>query len=66
MRMFSVEDKGIEHIVRLGVEGWWMGDRESWAMFTPSIYNIDAWENSDLLLITRESALDLIKKSTGF
>jgi CRP-like cAMP-binding protein len=66
MRMFSVDDKGIEHIVRLGVEGWWMGDRESWAMFTPSIYYIDAWENSDLLLITRESALDLIKKVSAF
>lgn len=66
MRMYSVDEKGIEHIVRLGVEGWWMGDRESWTMFTPSIYNIDAWENCDLLLITREGALDMIKKVPAF
>jgi CRP-like cAMP-binding protein len=29
MRQYSVDDKGVEHIVRLGVENWWMGDRES-------------------------------------
>ncbi|HEY1202245.1 MAG TPA: cyclic nucleotide-binding domain-containing protein, partial [Niastella sp.] len=36
MRMYSVDEKGIEHFVRLGVEGWWMGDRESWSMLTSS------------------------------
>src|SRR5215217_4392736 len=45
MRQYSVDDKGTEHIVRLGVEDWWMGDRESWVMVSPSIYNIDAWED---------------------
>ena len=25
--MYSVDDQGIEHLVQLGVEGWWMGDR---------------------------------------
>jgi CRP-like cAMP-binding protein len=66
MRMYSVDDKGIEHIVRLGVEGWWMGDRESWSMLTPSRYHIDAWENCDLLYITREGSLDLMKKVPAF
>lgn len=66
MRMYSVDDKGIEHIVRLGVEGWWMGDRESWSMQTPSLYNIDAWENCDLLYITREDTFELMKKVSAF
>lgn len=66
MRMYSVDDKGAEHIIRLGVEGWWMGDRESWAMNTPSNYNIDAWENSELLLVSRESTLELIKTIPAF
>lgn len=66
MRMYSVDDKGIEHIVRLGVEGWWMGDRESWSMLTSSRYHIDAWENCDLLYITREGSLDLMKKVPAF
>jgi len=66
MRQYSVDDKGAEHIVRLGVEGWWMGDRESWVMATPSMYNIDAWENSEMLLLNRENALELIRKVPAF
>jgi len=61
MRMYSVDDKGSEHMVRLGVEGWWMGDRESWVMLTPSLYNIDAWEDTEVLLISRGNSLELIK-----
>jgi CRP-like cAMP-binding protein len=66
MRMFSVDDKGAEHIVRLGVEGWWMGDRESWSQHTPSRYYIDAWENTDVLLVTRENTLELMKRVPVF
>jgi CRP-like cAMP-binding protein len=53
MRQYSVDDKGAEHMVRLSLENWWAGDRESFTMLTPSIYNIDAWEESDVLLITK-------------
>src|SRR5437764_14473098 len=53
MRQYSVDDKGIEHIVRLFIENWWVADRESYIMLTPSAYNIDAWEETNLLLFTR-------------
>src|SRR5436190_23056498 len=53
MRQYSVDEKGAEHIVRLAIENWWAGDRESYSMLTPSIYFIDAWEDTDALLITR-------------
>ena len=53
MRQYSVDDKGIEHIVRLFIENWWVADRESYIMLTPSAYNIDAWEETNLLLLTR-------------
>ena len=52
MRQYSVDEKGAEHIVRLSIENWWVGDRESAFNLTPSIYNIDAWEETDVLLIT--------------
>lgn len=54
MRQYSVNDKGAEHIVRLSIENWWAGDRESFTLGTPSIYNIDAWEDTDVLLSTKE------------
>ncbi|REA55507.1 Crp/Fnr family transcriptional regulator [Dyadobacter luteus] len=66
MRQYSVDDKGNEYIVRLGVEGWWMGDRESWVMATPSIYHIDAWEDTQMLLVTRGNVLELLKNVPAF
>jgi CRP-like cAMP-binding protein len=66
MRMYSVDDKGTEHIVRLGVENWWMGDMESFVMSLPSPYHIEAWEHCELLYITREGATDLQKKVQAF
>ena len=62
MRQYSVDDKGIEHIVHLSIENWWVGDRESYIMLTPSIYNIDAWEDTELLTITRADQLNLLEK----
>ncbi|HEV7380854.1 MAG TPA: Crp/Fnr family transcriptional regulator [Dyadobacter sp.] len=66
MRQYSVDDKGNEHFVRLGVEDWWMGDRESWVMATPSLYHIDAWEDTHMLLISRKNVLELLKNVPAF
>jgi CRP-like cAMP-binding protein len=51
-RQYSVDEKGVEHIVQLCIENWWAVDRESYIMLTPSIYNIDAWEEVDAILMT--------------
>jgi len=59
MRQYSVDDKGMEHIVRLSIENWWVNDRESFVMLTPTIYNIDAWEDTDLLTITNAGVIEL-------
>ena len=62
MRQYLVTDKGTEHVVHLGIENWWMGDRESWVMHKPSIYNIDAWEDTEMLLITKSDTLKLVQQ----
>ena len=61
LRQFSVDEKGIERIVRFGIEQWWMADRESFEMNTPSGYNIEALEDSEVLGITH-SALQQLKE----
>ncbi|MDB5284354.1 MAG: cyclic nucleotide-binding protein [Bacteroidota bacterium] len=53
MRQYSVDDKGTEHIIQLGIENWWCLERESFLMLTPSRYNIDAWEDTDLLMLKK-------------
>ncbi|MCE7064078.1 Crp/Fnr family transcriptional regulator [Dyadobacter sp. CY326] len=66
MRQYSVDDKGVEHIVNLFIENWWASDRESATMHTPSRYNIDAWEDTDLLVVTRAEMLELMEKIPAF
>ena len=53
MRQYTVDDKGAEHIFRLFIENWWAMDRESFLLQKPSTYFIDAWEDTDVLLIAR-------------
>lgn len=62
MRQYSVDEKGVEHIVNLYLETWWVSDRESAVMLTPSRYNIDAWEDTELLVSTVADMLDLMEK----
>jgi CRP-like cAMP-binding protein len=62
MRIYTVDDKGVEHIVRLLIENWLAVDRESFVMLTPSVYNIDAWEDTDVLIITKPDSMDLFNQ----
>lgn len=66
MRQYSVDDKGVEHIVQLYIEDYWASDRESAVMLTPSKYYIDAWEDTQLLVATVADMLDLIEKVPSF
>jgi CRP-like cAMP-binding protein len=66
MRQYSVDDKGVEHIVQLYIENYWASDRESAVMLTPSRYNIDVWEDTELLIATVADMLDLIEKIPAF
>jgi len=62
MRQYRVDDKGEEHIIRLFIENWWAADRESLMKQTPSIYFIDAWEDTEGLLVTKNALTDLIDR----
>jgi CRP-like cAMP-binding protein len=66
MRMYSVDDKGLEHVVRLGLEEWWMGDRESFFNRTPSRYHIDALEPCELLIVKKEGDAELISSIPAY
>ena len=60
MRQYRVDDKGEEHIIKLFIENWWASDRESLMNKTPSIYFIDAWEDTEALLVTKTNLEDLV------
>jgi CRP-like cAMP-binding protein len=60
MRQYTVDENGVEHITRLFIENWWVTNRESYATLTPSVYNIDAWEDCDVLLVKRDDFQKLL------
>ena len=62
MRQYSIDEKGIEHVIYLYIENYWASDRESMIMLTPSVFNIDAWEDTEILVITRAEMADLMSK----
>ncbi|TYP97439.1 CRP-like cAMP-binding protein [Tenacibaculum adriaticum] len=62
VRTYSVDDKGTEHIMNFSPENYWTGDRESLTNETPSKFNIEALENTEILLIKKEDFEMLCKK----
>lgn len=54
-RTYSVDQKGIEHIISFAVENWWVSDRESLLSGNPARFNIDVIEDSEILLISKDN-----------
>jgi CRP-like cAMP-binding protein len=61
LRLYSVDEKGGEHVLSLGVENWWVVDWESCVLLSASRYYIDALEDASLLLITHAQLQELIR-----
>lgn len=51
LRSYSIDEKGNEHILQFAPEGWWISDLYSFFTSENSKYNIDAVEDSELLII---------------
>ena len=66
LRSYTVDEKGSEHIIQFAFEGWWISDQYSFLTGEPSTYNIDALEDSELLLLTRQSEEQLLEKLPQF
>ena len=54
MRQYSTDERAKEHILNFYVENWLPSNRESFFMGIPSLTSIDAWEDTDLLLLDRQ------------
>ncbi|MCE7065083.1 Crp/Fnr family transcriptional regulator [Dyadobacter sp. CY326] len=66
MRMYRIGKNGTEHILRFGIEDWWMADYESYNTGNPSKNNIDALEDTDLLMLRKEHMDVLLKEIPRF
>ena len=66
LRTFTVDEKGNEPILQFSSEGWWVADLYSFLTDEPSIFNIEALEDCELLLITKQSWDILLEKVPAF
>jgi len=55
LRSYTIDEKGSEHILQFATEGWWMADLSSYVTGESSLFNIQAIEASELLLISKPS-----------
>lgn len=66
LRSYTVDEKGSEHILQFALEGWWAADLYSFLTDEPSLFNMEALEDTELLLITRPSWDILLQKVPKF
>ena len=66
LRSYTIDNKGTEHILQFAFEGWWIGDIYSFLTEKPSLFNIEALEECELLLLTKPSMELLFEKIPAF
>lgn len=62
LKSYSLDEKGQEHISLLAWEGWWVSDFKSFISEEKAILSIDAIEDSEVLLISRNNYEALLMK----
>ena len=55
LRLYTIDNKGKEHIAQFAPERWWVSDMDSFIKGVPATYFIDAVEDSLVLLIDSPS-----------
>ncbi len=62
MRAFLTDEKGDEHVIQFGFDDWYIGDMMSFLTGKPADYSIEAIEDCELLVFSRESMEDLYQQ----
>jgi CRP-like cAMP-binding protein len=66
LRSYHIDEKGTEHILQFASEGWWMADLSSYITGETSLFNIEALEDSQLLLLSKISWDQLMQRIPKF
>src|SRR3972149_5408401 len=69
LREYKIDNKGAEHIIQFAIEDWWVSDLNSFLSGLPASYNLDALQDSEVLLLNRsarETLLDNCPKMERF
>lgn len=62
VRVFYIDPKGLEHVLYFGFPDWWVGDIASFHALEPTYINVQAMEESWLLIFSKESIEQLFNE----
>ena len=62
MRLYFINRNGQEQITQFGIENWWITDYSSLETGQPSIYYIQAIEDSELISLNKKTMEELLLK----
>jgi len=60
LRQYTIDNKGTEHIIQFAIEDWWVSDLNSFLSGIPATENIDALEDSQVLLLEKSARDELL------
>lgn len=66
IRTYYIDENGSEVILQFAVEDWWVGDIGSFHDRTPSLFYIEAMEDSELLTLNTVSKAELLTRLPKF
>lgn len=66
LRAYSVDENGVEHILQFAPQNWWITDMFSILSGKPAHLNIDALEDSEILLLSKSNQELLYEKVPKF
>lgn len=66
LRAYSIDENGVEHILQFAPQNWWITDMFSLLSSKPAHLNIDAIEDSEILLLSKSNQELLYEKVPKF
>ena len=61
-KMFYLDDKGQEHIIMFSIEDWWTSDLGSFISQTPSDFNVQCLENTEIIQFSYNNIEELFSE----
>jgi len=66
LRAYSIDNNGFEHILQFAPQDWWITDMYSFVSGKPGTLFVDAVEDTEALLLSREDQLQLFNNIPKF
>ncbi|MFY7889436.1 MAG: Crp/Fnr family transcriptional regulator [Spirosomataceae bacterium] len=54
LRAYTIDEHGKEHIIQFAPENWWLNDKNSFYFGEPSLFFIEAVEDTEVIYLTKQ------------